>query len=69
MAHDAIPLKLHTIANETGYQLEYRRTVRRGGWPTPSQKPFGLYYSDGSHCASYATLAALENALRARAGC
>lgn len=64
-----IPAKLHQIAESAGYWLEYRPMVRRRGWPTPSSKPWGLYFMDGSHCASFATLKSLENNLRARAGC
>lgn len=69
MSYDAIPLKLHKVAESAGYHLEHHNVVRRRGWPTASAKPFILYFKDGSYIASFATLKALENNLRARAGC
>lgn len=69
MTIDHIPAKLHTVAESAGYHVEYRGLVYRRGWPEASAKPFALYFMDGSYLTSFATLKALENNLRARAGC
>ena len=69
MPQDCIPAKLHRIAESAGYRLDYKPMVRRRGWPTESARPYHLSFDDGSHLAAFATLAALENNLRARAGC
>lgn len=61
--------KLHKLAENNGYIVEYKPTRRVRGWPEKSQKPFGLYYTDGTHIASFATEEALERNLRGRAGC
>jgi hypothetical protein len=63
-----IPAKLHAIAQSNGYLLDYRPRVKVRGWPQDSAKPFHLRYSDDSFLSSFATLDALERALRARAG-
>ena len=64
-----IPLKLLLIAERAGYFAEYRPTRRVRGWPTPSARPYQLSYKDGTFLTAFATLEALERAVRARAGC
>jgi hypothetical protein len=65
---DHIPAYLKVIAERNGYVFEHRPVVYKRGWPTPSAKPFALFFSDGGFIASFASLDDLERALRARAG-
>lgn len=61
--------RIAKLACDTDYNVEFRPTVYRGGWPQPSSKPYLLQYGDGSHIAAFAKLEALEINLRGRAGC
>ena len=66
---DNLNAKLDRVARECGYALDYRPMVRRRGWPTVSVRPFHILYTDGTLCASFATIEAMERNLRGRCGC
>lgn len=61
--------KLRDIGATCGYLLDHKATRRVRGWPEPSKKPWHILYSDGTLCASFATLDKLERNLRGRRGC
>ncbi len=61
--------RLNRIAASIDLLVEHKPTRRVRGWPEKSQKPYGIYFTDGSHIASFADLDKLERNLRARAGC
>lgn len=66
-----IPQKLRDIGATVGVRITYSKYAakKRNGWPLKSSKPYSIRYDDGTLCASFATLAALERNLRERAGC
>ena len=60
--------KFDVLAERRGYFLSLRNLVYRNGWPQDSARPYQLSFAAGTHIASYATLAKLEDALRCRTG-
>jgi hypothetical protein len=61
--------KLRDIGATVSLRIEHRATTMRRGQVRVSRKPWSLRYADGTLCAAFATLDALERNLRGRAGC
>lgn len=61
--------KLRGIGAVCGYILDYTATRKVRDWPEKSKKPWHIRYADGTLCASFPTLVAMENNLRGRCGC